>query len=87
MDESLWAQRLHYDAQSPEDAAELVQLTRRQLGLVLRKLSAADFERAGTHSERGRQTLSDVLRGAVDHLEHHVKFIHAKREFMGKEMW
>ena len=86
-DENKWTQRLHYDAQSAEDAVQLVHLARRQLALVLRKLAPADFERSGTHSERGRQTLAELLNMAVDHLEHHLKFVRAKREFMGKEMW
>ena len=45
------------------------------------------FERTGNHTERGRLTLSDLLIGTSKHLEHHLKFIHAKRANMGKEMW
>jgi uncharacterized damage-inducible protein DinB len=86
-DENKWASRLEYDEQSAEDAAQLVELTRRQLARVLRKLTPADFERSGTHSESGRKTLADLLQTAVEHVEHHVKFIHEKRKFWGKEMW
>jgi hypothetical protein len=39
------------------------------------------------HSEAGKQTLADIVGKACNHLEHHLKFIHAKRAAMGKEMW
>ena len=86
-DENKWAVNLHYETQSADDAVKLVELTRKQLANVLRQLPASAFARSGTHSEAGRKTLEDLVRGTVDHLEHHVKFIHRKREKMGKEMW
>lgn len=86
-DENRFGERLHYSEQSAEDALELIALTRKQLSRVLRKLQPADFQRSGTHSEAGRQTVTDVLTKAVWHLEHHMKFIHEKRAKMGKEMW
>jgi hypothetical protein len=82
--ETRFVERLHYEAQSAEDAIELITLIRRQLTRVLRKLAASDFDRAGQHSEAGRQTAGEILGKAVWHLEHHVKFIHAKRALMGK---
>lgn len=85
--ENRFSERLHYGEQSAEDALELIALMRRQLSRVLRKLQPADFQRSGTHSEAGRQTVTDVLTKAVWHLEHHMKFIHEKRAKMGKEMW
>lgn len=86
-DENKFSERLTYNEQSVEDAVALVALIRRQLTRVLRKLPESAFSRAGRHSERGRQTLVDVLKMAVDHLEHHLKFIAAKREHAGKLMW
>ena len=86
-DENKFTERLLYDEQSAEEAAALVELTRRQLSTVLKKLPDAAFARTGRHTERGRQTLTDVLKYAVEHLDHHVRFIHRKREVMGKEMW
>jgi hypothetical protein len=62
-------------------------LTRRQLSAILRALPEAAFDRTGQHSERGRVSLRELARYMVEHLEHHVKFIHAKRAKMGKEMW
>ena len=86
-DENKWAAALHYNEQSAEDAVKLVELIRKQLGIVLRKLPDSAFARSGTHSETGRKTLEALVRGATQHLEHHLKFIHAKRAAMGKEMW
>jgi hypothetical protein len=86
-DENAYMAALHYDAQSIEDAVALVDLNRRQLARVLRKLPTAAFARVGTHSEAGRKTLLDLVIGADKHLEHHLKFIAGKRERMGKLMW
>jgi hypothetical protein len=86
-DENLWAKNLRYEDQSAEDAVALVEIARRQLGRTLAKLSNDGFGRTGNHSETGRKTLLDLIAGANKHLDHHLKFIHAKRAAMGKEMW
>lgn len=86
-DENKWVAALNYADQSAEDAVQLVTLLRKQLATTLRKLPDAAFARAGMHSETGRKTLEDLLRGTVNHFEHHLKFIHEKRAKMGKEMW
>lgn len=86
-DQNRWLSALHYDAQPADDALTLVELTRRQMARVLRKLPAEAFDRSGTHSEYGRKTLAEIVAGAVQHLEHHLKFVHQKRAAMGKEMW
>lgn len=86
-DENWFVQNLFYDQQSAEDAAELVRLTRRQTARILRAAPPAALTRTGRHSERGPQSVTDVLNYAVTHLDHHVKFIHDKRAHMGKEMW
>ena len=38
------------------------------------------------HSSR-RITLGELVTKAVNHFEHHLKFMHTKRAAMGKEMW
>jgi uncharacterized damage-inducible protein DinB len=86
-DENRFVERLHYHDQSAEDAVKIVELTRKQVARILKKLPDSAFARKGVHSARGPQTLIDVLNNAVPHLEHHLKFIHAKRAAMGKEMW
>src|SRR5437763_127122 len=85
--ENKWAEALFYQEQSGEDAAALFALTRKQMASILKKLPEPAFERFGTHSLAGKKTLADLVKTAVEHLEHHLKFIHAKRAAMGKEMW
>ena len=82
-DENRFVQNLHYDAQSAVDAIEIIALTRRQIVRLLRAVPAAALERTGNHSERGRQTVKDVLGYAVPHLEHHLKFVAEKRKALG----
>ena len=86
-DESRFAANLLYDEQDVSLAVEIFDLNRRQFAKVLRKLPPAAFARTGQHSERGMITVEQSMHGEVEHLDHHVKFIHAKREKMGKEMW
>jgi len=74
-DQDKFAQRLFYDEQSVEDAIAIIELGRRQMGRILRKLAPDGLARAGRHSERGRQTLSDVLINTVGHVEHHMPFL------------
>jgi hypothetical protein len=75
------------EAQSVDDAVVLIEVLRRQLARVMRAMPDADLDRAGTHSQLGRQTVGDVLGYAVRHVDHHVRFIVEKREKFGKIMW
>ena len=83
-DENKFFARLNYGAQSAVDGVQLIDLTRRQLSRVLRTLTDADFDRAGEHNERGRQTVQDLLKTAVGHLDHHLKFVAEKRAALKK---
>ena len=63
-------------------------MIRAQTSRILRAAPPADLTtRKGRHTERGPQTVMDVLNYAVPHLERHLSFIHRKRANMGKEMW
>lgn len=86
-DENKFVQRLFYDQQSAQDAAEMIRLTRTQMTRILRAVGPAAFSRMGNHSARGPMRLDDAVASANSHLDHHVKFIHDKRAWMGKEMW
>ena len=52
-DENLFLQNLHYEKQSADDAVAMIDLTRKQLGRVLKVLPETAFTRVGIHSERG----------------------------------
>ena len=84
-DENKYAAELHYADQEANVACDVFEKNRQLMLSVLRKLPDAAFERTGTHSERGKQTLTDVLRYAVDHLQHHLKFAKEKRQMVEKK--
>ena len=86
-DENLFIQHLMPDEQSAEDAIQILDLSFKNFARVLRKLPDEAFERHGTHNERGRTTAAEYITFMVKHMDHHLKFIHAKRAAMGKEMW
>jgi hypothetical protein len=86
-DESKFAANLCYDEQDPAVAIEIFDLNRRQFSKVLRKLPEAAFARTGHHNERGQISLEYCVKTEIEHVDHHVHFIHAKRAWMGKEMW
>ncbi|MDR3636227.1 MAG: DinB family protein [Isosphaeraceae bacterium] len=82
-DENAWAARLDYQAMSVEEAVNLLIANRRWMAQVLRRCVEADFARAGRHSERGRQTMAEVLSTVVNHIDHHLRFLYAKRANLG----
>ncbi len=85
-DEQRWAARLHYEDQPVVTAVALFDLNRRQMLEILRRLDAAAFQRFGNHTERGRETLLDVVRVYANHLDHHLKFIYEKRQRLGRSV-
>jgi len=65
------------------DAAEevaFIGLLRRQMARILQAQPADAWQRVGIHSKEGERTLEQLLRKAVDHLEHHREFLLAKRQ-------
>jgi uncharacterized damage-inducible protein DinB len=82
-DESAWIARLGCDAMLVEEAVNLLAANRRWMTQVLRRCVDADFARAGNHSERGRVTLADLLATVTNHLDHHLRFLYAKRANLG----
>lgn len=86
-DEPRWTASLAYEQRSAVDEVAVFELLRKQMATILTSLPDSAFDRAGTHDQRGRMTLAEIVKFASDHLEHHLKFIHAKRAKMGKEMW
>jgi hypothetical protein len=85
-DESAYVARLLPDEQSIEDALTLFEVGRRQWSRVLRKLPDEAFSRIGTHNRRGVVTLVGMVEGYTKHVEHHLAFLKAKRERLGKPL-
>lgn len=82
-DEQRWAQRLGYNDSSVEEAVNLIAANRHWTTRFLRRCGEADFARAGMHSEAGRKTLAELLAGATNHLDHHLRFLYLKRANLG----
>jgi uncharacterized damage-inducible protein DinB len=82
-DENRWIDRLDAQAMPVEEAVNLFAAHRHWMGRILRKCSDADFGRCGQHTEAGRKSLADLLVGAVGHVDHHLRFLFAKRATLG----
>ncbi|WP_337175312.1 DinB family protein [Paludisphaera sp.] len=78
-DETAWNDRLRMRDASLENALALFRANRTWTEGVLRRADDADFKRRGVHSERGPVALADLVVGSVTHLDHHLKFLYAKR--------
>jgi uncharacterized damage-inducible protein DinB len=85
-DENKYVSNLFYAEQSALDAAEQVDLSRKQFARVLRRLGESAWSRTGVHNERGKMTLLEMLGLFTKHLEHHLKFAHEKRAKLGKPL-
>lgn len=78
-DEKLWAGNLAYDRRLPADSLKLFLALRSSNYDLLVQMKAEDFEKAGTHAERGRVTLQDMIRINVEHTENHAAQIRKVR--------
>ena len=82
-DENAYVARLFPHEQSLEDALTLFEVGRRQVARTLRQLPDEAFARFGTHDQRGKITLRELVEGYADHLDHHLAFLRKKRERLG----
>jgi hypothetical protein len=84
--ETLFAQRLPYDALDAETACEIFALNRRLMGEILKRQPDEAFARTGLHSETGEITLEYLVKTYAGHLDHHMKFVREKRQLIGKPL-
>jgi uncharacterized damage-inducible protein DinB len=82
-DENRFAAALAYHERNLEEELGLIEQTRSQLAHILRTLPVEALQRVGAHNERGPRTLEQLLTGAINHIPHHVRFIHDKRKALG----
>jgi len=82
-DENRFAAALQYQSRDIEEELTIIDKTRSQLARILRQLPESALERVGQHNERGPRTLGQLLETAINHIPHHVKFIHEKRKALG----
>ena len=62
-----------------EEELGVFDLTRRQIGRILRASPPEAWERTGIVGDRGHRTVDQMVNGAVEHLTHHLQFIIEKR--------
>jgi hypothetical protein len=85
-DETAFSKNLFYEEQDVQLASELFEKNRLLTAEILRRLPDSAFERVGQHNERGEISLAQFVSGYVDHLAHHMKFLHEKRALLSKPM-
>jgi len=83
-DENLWTKNLSYERLDPALACEIFRLNRLMMAAILRNLPDDAFKRTGNHTERGVESLEQLVNGYADHLAHHLKFVREKRAKLGK---
>lgn len=74
-DQDVWATRFDYHAHPLETAIQTVDVVRANTAALLRRLTPADFDRAGRHSASGPYSVDDWLRIYAEHLEKHASQI------------
>jgi hypothetical protein len=73
---------LAYHGRDVEEELTIFDLTRRQMGRILRASPAAAWERTGIVGDRGERSVTQMLNGAIGHLRHHVAFMLEKRQVL-----
>jgi hypothetical protein len=66
-DQDLWAERLRYSESNVNDALEEFALIRRSNVRLFERATETDFDRVGMHSERGEESLRDLLKLYAGH--------------------
>lgn len=82
-DENLFAATLDYHARDLEEELALIDVTRKRMVRILKKLPAETGNRVGVHSFKGLVSLEGILTSAANHVPHHVAFIEEKRKALG----
>jgi DinB superfamily len=71
-DQNEWAANLRYDAIDPEESVELFDVTRTANLRLLRRIDPSRHENYGMHAERGRETVSHLIRLYAGHDLNHL---------------
>jgi DinB superfamily len=85
-DEAKFASKLFPEEQDAEIAVQILDLNRRQMAAILRKLPDSAFTRTGQHQDLGIITLEQSFQWTAEHLDHHIRYIALKRDKLGKPL-
>jgi uncharacterized damage-inducible protein DinB len=75
---------LGYQQHDLKEELDLVAVTRRQMARILRSTAPEAWQRTAVHTETGLVTLRQLLLHAINHLQHHLKFVAEKRAAIDK---
>ena len=70
---------LAYAERDVDEEIACLEAARRQMARILESRPAEAWQRVGIHSREGEQTLEQLVRKAVNHLQHHLQFVIEKR--------
>lgn len=79
-DENIFAKKLCYHDRDLEEELTLIDVSRKSMARILKKLPLEDWSREGIHNERGTMSLEKMVATMNNHIPHHVKFIEEKRK-------
>ena len=82
-DGSRYPEPLRYQEHDLQQELDLVAATRLQAARTLRLVAPDAWQRTAVHSETGLVTLRQLLRHAINHLRHHLRFVAEKRAALG----
>lgn len=82
-DEKLFLRELMYHDREFDEELTLIEMTRKQMARVLRRVPPDLLQKAGVHTTAGLMTLEHVVRYATDHVAHHLPFALEKRKALG----
>lgn len=85
-DETAFVRELDYHADDARRSTELFKLNREFTAQWLARLPDAAFDRAGVHNQNGLVALGRMVEMYIHHVDHHMTFLRAKREKLGKPL-
>jgi uncharacterized damage-inducible protein DinB len=84
-DQDVWAKTFNYQKRDPRQSLETFRALRENNLLLLKSVSKELWENYGMHSERGKETISHVVRMFAGHDVNHLRQIEAiARQARGK---
>jgi hypothetical protein len=79
-DPDAWAGRLAYQSLDMQHYLDLFKLQRAGMTVILQGLNDADWKRTGVHNVAGKQTLHDIVRMFVAHVDTHIRQIERNKQ-------
>jgi len=82
-DENLYAKAFNYQERDLEEQLALIDAVRKEMARTIRALRPEQLQQTGCHNKKGIVTLEQIVKGATNHIPHHLTFIAEKRKVLG----